>query len=100
MTFEQVALGRSESGELVKFLASPGFDVLMRILRGERDHCAFKIGNAVAGMPMGKFASAEEISAATHADAVRARDLTAAITELERLATTDRDAFVETRVIP
>lgn len=100
MTFDQVALGQSESGDLVKILAAPGFDVLMRLLRGERDHCAFKVGMTVASMPTGKFSSAEEISLAIHADAVRARDLTSAITELERLATTDRDAFVETRVIP
>lgn len=100
MTFEKVALSQTESGDLVKTLATPGFDVLMRLLRGERDRLCYEVGSTLAGMPMGKFSDPKEVSAEIHSSAVRARELTSAIRELETIATTDREAFVETRLIP
>lgn len=100
MTFEKVALGHSESGDLMKTLASPGFDVLMRLLRGERDHLCYQIGITASGMPQGKFADPKEVASEIHPNAVRARDLTAAIRELETLGSTERDSFIETRVTP
>ena len=100
MTFERSALGESESGALVKTLASPGFDILLRLLRGERDFRCHQVGSIISEMSQANYGDTKSLESSIHADSVRAREVSAAIRELERIATTDRDSFIETRIIP
>lgn len=100
MTFEQSALGASESADLVKTLASPGFDILMRLLRSNRDFRCQKVGEIISEMSQASYSDPKAIESAIHLDAIRARELAIVVRELETLASTDRDSFVETRIIP
>jgi len=95
MTFDRAALGVSESADLVKTLASPGFDILMRLLRASREYHGAKVGEITSGMSEEKFGSPEKLSSEIYSEAVQAREFAVAIRLLEELSTTDRDSFIE-----
>jgi len=100
MTFEQSALGESESAALVKTLASPGFDILLRLLRSNRDFRCHQVGAIISEMSQASYSDPKAIESAIHSDAIRARELAIVVRELEVIASTDRDSFIETRIIP
>lgn len=100
MTFTRHQLSPKESGDLTKLLASPGFGILMEMLRGELSEQTAAIGQRVAEMPEASFRSECELFTAIKPLAIRARELQVTISELEKIGSTEREQFSIIRITP